>query len=125
MKAKKSLILKLQSNPDEVYQAVKDAIDIGYRHFDCAHLYSNEKEVGQAIADKISEGIVKRGDLYITSKVWNNSHRPAAVEPALKLTLKNLGLNYIDLYLIHWPVAFKVKYVTFVHYESNNFVKVD
>lgn len=70
-------------------------------------MYGNESEVGQAIAAKIKEGVVKREDLYITSKLWCTHHRPGAVEPALKTTLQNLGLQYLDLYLVHWPVALK------------------
>jgi alcohol dehydrogenase (NADP+) len=93
-----------KSDPGEVGNAVREAIRAGYRHIDCAHNYGNEAEVGQALAAAMGEGI-KRKELWITSKLWNDAHHPENVRPALESTLAHLKLDYLDLYLMHWPVA--------------------
>nr|XP_031843049.1 bifunctional protein STORR-like [Nomia melanderi] len=92
--------------PKVVQQAIRDAVDAGYRHFDCAFIYGNEKEIGKALREKIEEGVVKREDLFITTKLWNTFHKKEEVVPACKQSLKNFGLDYVDLYLVHWPMAF-------------------
>ncbi|MEB3197973.1 MAG: aldo/keto reductase [Candidatus Sericytochromatia bacterium] len=100
-----------KSKPGEVYEAVKLALEMGYRHLDCAPIYGNEREVGQAVAEAIAAGVLTREELWITSKLWNNAHAPEDVLPALERTLQDLQTPYLDLWLIHWPVAFKPEVV--------------
>lgn len=96
-----------KSRGDDLKQAVIDALHAGYRHIDTAATYGNEDVIGEALAEVFSEGKISREDLFITSKLWNDSHGEGQVIPALKDSLKKLGVDYLDLYLIHWPVAFR------------------
>jgi diketogulonate reductase-like aldo/keto reductase len=82
---------------------VREAVSLGYRHIDCARVYSNEAEIGAALEDILSSGMVRREDLWITSKVWNDMHGRGDVLLSCAQTLRDLGLDYLDLFLIHWP----------------------
>ncbi|OJJ31173.1 hypothetical protein ASPWEDRAFT_45133 [Aspergillus wentii DTO 134E9] len=92
-----------QSKAGEVERAVSHAISVGYRHIDGAFCYQNEQEVGAGIKEALASGKVKREDLFVTTKLWCSYH--TRVEEAVDLSLKNLGLDYVDLYLMHWPLA--------------------
>ncbi|KAL7538291.1 hypothetical protein ACHAXR_008441 [Thalassiosira sp. AJA248-18] len=96
-----------RSEPGEVGPAVIEAIKAGYRHLDLAHVYGNEKEIGSALKQAFDEGMVKREDLFITGKLWNSDHDVEIVPKACSHSLNNLQLDYFDLYLIHFPVAWK------------------
>mgnify|MGYP001175466340 CR=1 FL=1 len=97
--------------PEACARVVHDAVDVGYRHFDCACDYANEESVGHAIRAAIDGGQCDRSDLWITSKLWNTYHAREHVRPACERSLRDLGLDYLDLYLIHFPIA--QRYVPF------------
>ncbi len=90
--------------------ALKHALKIGYRHIDTAWLYGNEDVIGRTLKEAIAEsnGALKREDLFVVSKVWNTHHSRELVRECLNETLANLQLDYVDLYLVHWPMGFKV-----------------
>ncbi|XP_067634454.1 aldo-keto reductase family 1 member B1 [Eurosta solidaginis] len=94
-----------RSRKSEAESAVRDAIDLGYRHIDTAFVYENEDEVGRAINAKIAEGIIKREDIFVVTKLAGIHHDPHLVEHACRKSLSNLALEYIDLYLMHFPVG--------------------
>src|ERR1700755_3613717 len=87
--------------------AVKTAVEVGFRHLDAAERYRNEAEVGAALKELFAAGTVRREDLFVTTKLWNNNHRPERVKPALQASLDRLGLDAVDLYLVHTPFAFQ------------------
>ena len=87
--------------------AVKSAIEVGYRHLDAAADYGNEKETGEGIAAAIKAGDVTRDELWVTSKLWNTYHRKEHVRPACEKSLSDLGLDYLDLYLVHFPISLR------------------
>ena len=87
--------------------ATRDALEAGFRHFDCAERYRNEREVGTALQAGLAAGGIAREEIFVTSKLWNSNHRPERVQPAFEASLERLGLKYLDLYLIHTPFAFQ------------------
>jgi len=88
-------------------RATKTALEVGFRHLDCAERYRNEEAVGEALHEAFEAGILQRDDLFVTTKLWNSNHRPERVKPALQASLRRLQLDYVDCYLIHTPFAFQ------------------
>jgi aldehyde reductase len=91
----------------ETKRATRDALAAGFRHFDCAERYRNEREVGESLQAGLAAGGIAREDLFVTTKLWNTNHRPERVKPAFEASLDRLRLNDLDLYLIHTPFAFQ------------------
>ena len=94
-------------DPAVTITATRDALEAGFRHFDCAERYRNEREVGEALEAGLAAAGIAREEIFVTTKVWNSNHRPERVEPAFDASLERLRLKYLDLYLIHTPFAFQ------------------
>jgi alcohol dehydrogenase (NADP+) len=112
-----------KSTSDVIYEVVLEALKLGYRHIDCAAIYGNEPGVGRALTEAFKTGIVKRDEIWVTSKLWNNAHAPEDVQPALEKTLSDLDLEYLDLYLVHWPIVYK-KQVQY-HTSADDFIALE
>jgi diketogulonate reductase-like aldo/keto reductase len=95
------------SDRNETRNAVKTAVEIGFRHLDAAERYRDEAEVGAALKELLAAATVRRDEFFVTTKLWNNDHRPERVKPALQASLDRLGLEAVDLYLVHTPFAFR------------------
>ena len=106
------------------YQAVKDAIDIGYRHFDCALIYGNQDEIGQALNEAISQNKVTREELFVTSKIWPTYYDHGRLMECAKRILHEFKLDYVDLMLLHWPIPFVSNNNEFYPKDSNDEVMV-
>jgi alcohol dehydrogenase (NADP+) len=97
-----------QIEPEDCKAVLEEAVAVGYRHFDFAHIYGNEEAIGKALSSVLASGRVKREELFITSKLWCTMFQPEKVRKACEKSLKDLQLDYLDLYLLHWPYAYKV-----------------
>src|ERR1700744_1949559 len=94
-------------DPVATKQAVKTALEVGFRHFDCAERYRNEAVIGEAMQEVFKAGAVRREDVFITTKIWNTNHRPERVRAAFDGSCRRLQINYVDCYVIHTPFAFQ------------------
>ncbi len=103
-------------NNEETTKVVEHAIEVGYRHIDTATLYENEESVGQGIQNAIDRGLVTREELFVTTKLWNDDHTYELATKAIDDSLERLGMDYVDLYLIHWPNPIKYR----DHWQESN-----
>jgi diketogulonate reductase-like aldo/keto reductase len=94
-------------DPLATKQATKAALEAGFRHFDCSERYRNEQAVGDAMQEMFETGAVQRKDVFVTTKLWNNNHRPERVKPAFDASSHRLRIDHVDCYLIHTPFAFQ------------------
>jgi alcohol dehydrogenase (NADP+) len=94
-------------DPAVTITATRGALEAGFRHFDCAERYRNEREVGEALEAGLAAEVIAREEIFVTTKLWNSNHRPERVKPAFEASLERLKLKYLDLYLIHTPFAFQ------------------
>lgn len=94
-------------DPLATTEAVRAALRAGFRHFDCAERYRNEHSVGEAVQEALDVGVLQRESLFVTTKLWNNNHRPDRVRPAFEASRKRLRLEYVDCYMMHTPFAFR------------------
>jgi len=94
-------------DPIATRQGTKTALEVGFRHLDCSERYRNEEAVGEAMREVFATGGIRREDVFVTTKLWNNNHRPERVQPAFEASLRRLQLDYVDCYLIHTPFAFQ------------------
>ncbi len=117
--------VNLQIRGNDCYEYLVTSIDAGVRLIDSAYIYSNENEVGKAVKQKIDEGVIKREDMFIITKLWNTHHRPDLVKDACMQSLKNLGMEYIDLSLMHNPYAFREGGELYPRDENNEVISSD
>lgn len=95
-----------QIEENEVADVIEKAIDIGYRHIDCAFIYGNEKPIGKTLANLFEKQIIQRSDLFLTSKLWSSFHKSQRVKQQCLISIANLQCQYLDLSIIHWPISF-------------------
>jgi len=113
---------KLEEN--EIVDVIEKAIDIGYRHFDCAFIYANEQPIGKVFNQLFNKQIIQRSQLFLTSKLWSSFHRFERVRQQCLISINNLQCQYLDLFIIHWPISFidQVRFHLFKRNSSNFFL---